>query len=93
MAKVDITLPESMREWVEARVEAGFYADVSDYVRDLIRHDAMKSDSDLVRLHELNDMINEGLADEEAGRVYEMDEVFDEVYAIIDAAEAKKAAE
>lgn len=39
MATMNISLPDPMREWVEHRVRGGQYANVSDYVRDLIRHD------------------------------------------------------
>lgn len=39
MATMNISLPDPMREWVEHRVRDGQYANVSDYVRDLIRHD------------------------------------------------------
>jgi antitoxin ParD1/3/4 len=39
MATMNISLPDPMREWVEHRVRNGQYANVSDYVRDLIRHD------------------------------------------------------
>jgi antitoxin ParD1/3/4 len=28
-----------MREWIDAQVRGGEYANASDYVRDLIRHD------------------------------------------------------
>lgn len=39
MATMNISLPDAMREWVEAQVQTGKYANASDYVRDLIRHD------------------------------------------------------
>lgn len=39
MATMNISLPDPMKEWVERRVRDGQYANVSDYVRDLIRHD------------------------------------------------------
>ena len=39
MASMNISVPESMRDWVQSRIESGEYASVSDYVRDLIRHD------------------------------------------------------
>jgi antitoxin ParD1/3/4 len=28
-----------MREWIDSQVESGEYANASDYLRDLIRHD------------------------------------------------------
>jgi len=39
MATMNISLPDSMREWVEQQISAGEYANSSDYMRDLIRHD------------------------------------------------------
>jgi antitoxin ParD1/3/4 len=39
MATMNISLPDAMREWVEAQVASGEYANASDYLRDLIRHD------------------------------------------------------
>ncbi len=39
MATMNISLPDEMKLRVELRVTSGFYANVSDYVRDLIRDD------------------------------------------------------
>jgi len=39
MATMNVSLPDPMREWVEAQVKSGAYANASDYIRDLIRHD------------------------------------------------------
>ncbi|MCO5162875.1 MAG: type II toxin-antitoxin system ParD family antitoxin [Mesorhizobium sp.] len=39
MATMNISLPDQMREWVEAQAKSGKYGNVSDYMRDLIRHD------------------------------------------------------
>jgi antitoxin ParD1/3/4 len=39
MATMNISLPDDMKALVEARVRNGLYANVSDYVRDLIRAD------------------------------------------------------
>jgi antitoxin ParD1/3/4 len=36
---MNVSVPESMRDWVQSRIESGEYASVSDYVRDLIRRD------------------------------------------------------
>ena len=37
MAPMNESVPASMRDWVQSRIESGEYASVSDYVRDLIR--------------------------------------------------------
>lgn len=39
MATMNISLPDQMKEWVEQQVATGRYANASDYVRDLLRHD------------------------------------------------------
>jgi antitoxin ParD1/3/4 len=39
MATLNVSLPDAMREWIDAQVQGGEYANASDYVRDLIRHD------------------------------------------------------
>ena len=39
MASMNISLPDTMREWVEQQTKTGEYANSSDYMRDLIRHD------------------------------------------------------
>jgi antitoxin ParD1/3/4 len=39
MATVNVSLPETMQEWIEHRVLSGAYASASEYISDLIRHD------------------------------------------------------
>ena len=39
MATLNVSLPDAMRVWIEGQIESGTYANASDYVRDLIRHD------------------------------------------------------
>ena len=39
MATLNVSLPDTMREWIDAQVQGGEYANASDYIRDLIRHD------------------------------------------------------
>jgi antitoxin ParD1/3/4 len=39
MATLNISLPDPMREWIDTQVRGGEYANASDYIRDLIRHD------------------------------------------------------
>lgn len=42
MATMNVSLPDPMREWVESQIKGGTYANVSDYIRDLIRHDQQR---------------------------------------------------
>lgn len=44
MATMNISLPDLMKQWVEAQAETGRYANASDYVRDLIRRDQERAD-------------------------------------------------
>lgn len=45
MATMNVSLPDPMRKWVEDQVKGGAYANVSDYIRDLIRHDQQRRES------------------------------------------------
>ena len=44
MATLNVSMPDAMREWIDAQIEAGEYANASDYIRDLIRHDQRQRD-------------------------------------------------
>ncbi|WP_374132134.1 type II toxin-antitoxin system ParD family antitoxin [Sphingomonas sp. 28-62-20] len=39
MAQMNISIPEALKSWAEARVAEGSYSSTSDYVRDLVRRD------------------------------------------------------
>lgn len=58
MATMNISLPEPMKEWAEAQAESGKYGNVSDYVRDLIRHDQERAEA----RETLQTIIDEALA-------------------------------
>ena len=45
MATLNISMPKTMREWIDAQIKAGEYANASDYIRDLIRHDQRQRDT------------------------------------------------
>ena len=45
MATLNISMPDAMREWIDAQVDGGEYANASDYIRDLIRHDQRERDA------------------------------------------------
>jgi antitoxin ParD1/3/4 len=46
-----------MKEWVEAQAKTGRYSNASDYVRDLIRKDQMRSD----KIAAMQRFVDEGL--------------------------------
>ena len=56
MATMNVSLPEPMKEWVEAQVRDGKYGNSSDYVRDLIRHDQERAE----KLAEFQRLVQEG---------------------------------
>jgi antitoxin ParD1/3/4 len=39
MATMTVSLPEPMKEWIEAQIRRGDYASVSDYVSGLVQRD------------------------------------------------------
>lgn len=39
MAQMNVSLPEGLKAWAEARVAEGRYSSTSDYIRDLMRRD------------------------------------------------------
>ncbi|KQT45279.1 hypothetical protein ASG43_12735 [Aureimonas sp. Leaf454] len=80
-----------MQRWVQRRVESGLYEDVSDYVRDLIRRDQTGAAFEMGLLR-FQALIDAGIADLDAGRVFEADAVFDEMEAAISEIERKKSA-
>ena len=48
MATLNISMPDEMRAFIEARVSTGEYQSASDYLRDLIRHDRDETERLLV---------------------------------------------
>lgn len=79
MATMNVSLPDMMRDWVQSRIDSGQYANASDYVRDLIRRDQTDALERDRRLSALDAAIERGLADAQAGRVYDVDTVADEL--------------
>ncbi len=57
MATMNISLPDPMRDWVQAQIQTGKYSSSSDYLRDLIRQDQERKDN----IKRLQQAITEGL--------------------------------
>jgi len=57
MATMNVSLPDPMKDWVEAQAKSGRYSNASDYVRDLIRRDQERVD----KLVELQKLLTDGL--------------------------------
>ena len=70
MATMNISLPDPMRDWVQAQIKVGKYASSSDYVRDLIRKDQEQRD----KLAVLQSAITQGL-ESGAAEYFDMNEI------------------
>ncbi len=46
MASLNISLPQSLKDYVEDQVSAGGYSTPSEYLRDLVRQDQKRSSED-----------------------------------------------
>ncbi|MBO0663563.1 type II toxin-antitoxin system ParD family antitoxin [Jiella sp. MQZ9-1] len=57
MATMNVSLPDPMKEWVEAQARSGRYSNASDYVRDLIRRDQERA----VKIAQMQALVTEGL--------------------------------
>lgn len=58
MATMNVSLPDQMKDWVEAQTETGKYSNSSDYVRDLIRKDQERAD----KIKAMQKLVDEGLS-------------------------------
>lgn len=47
MATMTVSLPDPMKDWIEAQVRQREYASASDYVRDLVRRDRARREQEL----------------------------------------------
>ncbi|SFJ62555.1 type II toxin-antitoxin system ParD family antitoxin [Aerobium aerolatum] len=56
MATMTVSLPDPMKDWIEARIRDGEYASASDYVRDLVRRDRARLGQELT-LDELRQLV------------------------------------
>lgn len=78
MATMNVSLPDPMKEWVEAQSRTGRYSNASDYVRDLIRRDQERSG----KIAHMQKLIDEGLASGISDKG--MDEIFDNARARVE---------
>jgi antitoxin ParD1/3/4 len=79
MATMTVSLPDSMKDWIEAQIRHGDYATVSDYVRDLVRRDRARREQELT----MDELRNKLAASKESGiSSRTVDEIFAEAQEI-----------
>ena len=61
MATMNVSLPDPMKDWVEAQAKTGRYSNASDYVRDLIRRDQVRSDKSAAMQRFVDDGLKSGV--------------------------------
>lgn len=61
MATMNVSLPDLMKDWVEAQTKTGRYANASDYVRDLIRKDQERGSKIAAMQHFVDDGLKSGV--------------------------------
>ncbi|MFN3605678.1 MAG: type II toxin-antitoxin system ParD family antitoxin [Cypionkella sp.] len=66
---MNISLPDQMKVWAEAQAAGGQFANVSDYMRDLIRRDQLRREG----IAQMQNAIDAGLASGPA-KAFDMDE-------------------
>ena len=59
MSQLNVSMPPTLRQWIEGRVAEGRYSSASDYVRDLVRRD---QDAALAEADHLRAALADGLA-------------------------------
>ena len=78
MATMTVSLPDSIKEWIENQVEEGEFETSSDYLRGLVERDRERRDQQ--RIDELRRIVDEGLASGLSTRT--TDEIFAEAVEI-----------
>jgi len=82
MATMNISLPDSLRDYVADRVVEEDFSTPSDYVRTLIREDRRRRDFFRQRragLEALQRVILQGIEDADTGRMHTIDDVVSNV--------------
>jgi putative addiction module CopG family antidote len=74
---INVTLPKALKVHIEKRIAEGEFTNAGDYLRALIRADRSYQQRRQALLRD----IDAGLADVEAGRVYDGEEVFSDFLA------------
>lgn len=68
---MNVSLPDPMKEWVEAQTRTGRYANASDYMRDLIRKDQERSDKIAAMQRKVDEALESGMGHSSADALFE----------------------
>ncbi len=63
MATMTVSLPDAMKDWIDAQIRQGDYASTSDYVRDLVLRDSERRQRSELSLVQLREVIAEARAE------------------------------
>ena len=63
MATMNVSVPDPMKDWVEAQISSGQYASSSDYIRDLIRKDQARQEKIRMMQAAITQGIESGVAE------------------------------
>ena len=58
MAQMNVSVPDGLKAWAEARVAEGRYSSTSDYIRDLMRRDQERAE----KIANFQRLVDEGRA-------------------------------
>lgn len=71
MAKITISMPDAMSEYVASQVEAGQYGNVSEYFRDLVRVEQRRQRAEQELRQMLEDAEESGVSDLTAQEIWQ----------------------
>ena len=60
MATINVSLPDPMKKWVEARLKDGRFSNTSDYVHHLIRRDQEREEAIALLQTSIDEGVNSG---------------------------------
>lgn len=87
MATMNISLPDNLKSFIDARVSNDGYGNVSEYVRDLVRQDQKRKEqeeSERKYLEQLREDVRIGFEDLKAGRFTKYDSAEDLINDVIE---------
>ena len=73
MAKITISMPDAMSEYVAAQVEAGQYGNVSEYFRGLVRREQQRRQAEDELRRMLEDAESSGVSDLSAEEIWQQE--------------------